>query len=158
MSPLCAMPVPLHSDPASAGALGKLDCLRYPLPAPSPKVGCERTTHTPDAPAHWNRCYYCFVCAWCWPRVAWVRGWWRMWILRWPFMVTFHGYFVLFVFSLVCDVRPCMFPPTLLLGILQPTTSRRLQPLKVCRPLALALSVRLGARCPRPSPSMPSSL
>jgi hypothetical protein len=51
MSPLCAMPVPFHSDPASTGALGKLDCLRYPLPVwhggtqPRGWVGKEHT-HT----------------------------------------------------------------------------------------------------------------
>jgi hypothetical protein len=63
-----------------------------------------------------------------------------MWILRGPFVVTSPS--SLFRLCAMCELgaHPSL---GLLPGILQPTTSRRLQQLMVCRTLALALSVRL---------------
>ena len=67
-----------------------------------------------------------------------------MWILRGPFVVTSPS--SLFRLCAMCELgaHPSL---GLLPGILQPTTSRRLQQLMVCRTLALALSVRLLLIC-----------
>jgi hypothetical protein len=65
----------------------------------------------------------CFVCAWCRPLVAWVRGGGGVWILRWPLVVTSPS--SLFRLCAMCDLGACPPLPALLPGILQLATSRR---------------------------------
>ena len=101
----------------------------------------------------------CFVCAWCWPRVAWVRGV-CVWILRWPFVVTPPS--SLFRLCAMCDLGAC--PPSRCCRAScnpqHPDDSSGcayVAPWLWHCPFALRC-FRVGARCPRPSPSMPSSL